>query len=106
MVSNDLTDPYHDALLGGYAYRGNGVLQDMFVFGLYGTSQPPNLLAISTATPNGIPTLVLTSQVGMNWPPGTFHGVGQDSDGDLYVIRVDAPLNETLNNGRIYKIVQ
>ncbi len=108
MVSEKLTNNQHDSLLGGYVYRGNQSLQDKYVYGLYGVpSGQPYLLAINANNPSVGATQDLSSSTGINtWPAGSFHGLGQDSAGDLYVIRVEAPNNETLNNGSVYKLIQ
>jgi hypothetical protein len=106
VVRHWLTGDGHDALIGGYVYRGSGVLQDRYVFGTYGTSSNPEVFAIAANDPQGAVT-VLTPQLGMDtWPVHTLHEFGQDTAGDLYIIRVDSGSSDPLNNGTIYKIVQ
>jgi hypothetical protein len=106
VVRHWLTDDGHDALIGGYVYRGSGVLQDKYVFGAFGTSTTPWVFAIDANNPQGTVTL-LTVQLGVNtWPLNTLHEFGQDTAGDLYIIRVDSGSSDPLNNGTIYKIVQ
>lgn len=110
VVPNALTGGFHDALLGGYLYRGSEIptWQGFYFFGLFGV---PKLFYLD---PAGNPVLAvdITSLLGINtglpdsipFPPGSFHGYGQDSEGELYVIRVDDSLPPS-NNGTIFKIV-
>ena len=106
VVSNGLTGGSHDALLGGYVYRSTTVstLTNRYVYGLFGSSSSPKILSIAAADPGSGVTTDHSLTLGMSsWGTGNLHGLGQDVDGELYVIRVTS--GGPLNNGKIYKIV-
>lgn len=107
VVRDLLTNDNHDALIGGYVSRGSGGLQDMYVFAIFGAGQSPMVFAVDAADPGNNLPVDLSSQLGTDtWPGFTLNELGQDSAGGIYIIRVDSPNNETLDNGTIYKILQ
>ncbi len=99
--------PDRSALVGGYAYRGTvGALQNRYFFASYNGgagSGGPRLFHVDVAYA-GQPAVPTSVTVG--WPsPYTIQGMGQDSDGELYVIRVNEGVNPgSGGNGEIYKI--
>jgi len=97
----------HDALIGGYVYRASTVPSntDQYVFAIYGNGRQPRIYrlpAVGGGMANAFdlsPTLGLTSWL----VDHTIHGLGQDTDGELYVIRVDESGGQT-GNGVIFKV--
>ena len=104
-----VTGGIHDALLGGYVYRGSEIpaWHGFYFFGLFGKTAP-QLFHLDPAGAPAIVAVDITNLLGINtgipFPPGSFHGYGQDSEGELYVIRVDDSLPAG-GNGTIFKIV-
>lgn len=112
VVPNALTNNSRDGLLGGYVYRGGAIpaWDGLYFFGLVGNILPKLYYLDPAGTP--ATEVDITSQLGINtglpdevpFPSSSFHGFGQDSEGELYVIRVDGSLSPA-NNGTIFKIV-
>ena len=107
VVAMELTsNGNNDAMIGGYVYRGTNVatLTNKYVYALYGKNSPKVLALPNADDPSNGPTENLTGNLGVNtWPAGSLHGLGQDTDGELYLIRVDTNQPVT-NNGTIYRI--
>jgi len=105
IVTRDLTNNANDALIGGYVYRGTSVsaFTEQYVYVLFGNSGHPRVMSIDADDPtNGGPTQDWSSLLGVdNWNGGSMHGIGQDADGELCLIRVP-PTNPT--GGKIYRI--
>ena len=106
VVSKYLTSQAWDAHIGGYVYRSTKVTElanpPQYVYCLYGTTGAPQVRSINAASPTSGSTADWSSQLGVNnWGSGELHGMGQDSDGELYLIRVSGT---STTNGTIYRI--
>ncbi|MDA1265462.1 MAG: hypothetical protein O2816_10330 [Planctomycetota bacterium] len=81
-----------------------------YIFGLYGCGgNQPKVLRIDSATPDML-AADMSSQLGMgpvSWPQNSLHGVAQDCDGEIYLIRVIPPStgDPLLTNGTLFKVV-
>jgi len=102
--------PFSDAIIGGYVYRGStfAPIQNRYVFGTYGVGgRKPRIYHIDPVSFPNLTVADITTQLGVDqWPAGhLLHALGQDADGELYLVRVDennAPAQT--NNGKIFKI--
>ncbi len=99
-----------DAIIGGYVYRNSGFapLQNRYVFGTYGVaSRRPRIYHIDPVSNPNASLIDLTALLGVDqWTASEkLHAIGQDHDGELYLVRIDeinAPAQT--DNGRVFKI--
>jgi hypothetical protein len=99
-----------DAMIGGYVYRGStfAPIQNRYVFGTYGIGfSTPRIYHIDpVSSPN--PSIAnISGLIGIsNWSGyDKLHALGQDYDGELYVVRVyENNIPSQINNGKVYRI--
>ena len=112
IVPLSLTNNQKDALLGGYVYRGSRIpaLQGQYVFGTFSDA---GIYYIDALNPGTGTIEDMTTELEMDDPAkntyfeaGSFHGLGRDNAGELFVIRTAPTFGQVLNNGRIFALVE
>jgi glucose/arabinose dehydrogenase len=98
------------AIIGGMLYQGSAIpeLRDGYVFGDWGRGDGHLFLARPPAVGTGLWQFTEIQLVGSDSQPeiGQLLGIGQDEDGELYILTKAPGLGASGTSGLIYKIIR